>query len=227
MIGEMEFQIAVSPRAVVSAVLVRPPDARWLLVLAHGAGAGMRHAFLEDMTDALATCRIATLRYQFPYMERGRGVPDPPQVLHQTVRAAVNTAGLVGEGLPLLAGGKSMGGRMTSQAAAELGLRDVRGLVFFGFPLHTIGSQGVERAEHLAQVQLPMLFLQGSRDRLADVDLLASVLTPLRPYPTLVTIAGGDHDFALLRRTGRSRVSVCAELAQAVADWAGEVAGTR
>lgn len=218
-----ELQITVTPRAVVSALYLRPGDAEWLLVLGHGAGAGMRHGFMEDLADALALHRIATLRYQFPYLEAGRKMPDRPELLHQTVRSAVNIAGLLGEGLPLLAGGKSMGGRMTSRAQAERPLREVRGIVFFGFPLHTIGSPGIERAEHLGGVGLPMLFLQGTRDRLADLELLRPVLDVLTPRTTLVTIEEADHDFTLPRRSGRSRPQVCAELADAVSRWASDL----
>src|SRR5713101_5005434 len=151
----------------VSALLSRPVKARWLLVLAHGAGAGMSHLFMERLAGELAGVGVATLRYQFPYMEERRRVPDPPAVLTATVVAAVRTAAELAPRLPLIAGGKSMGGRMTSQAAAQQPLDGVRGLVFFGFPLHPPNKTGTKRAEHFAKVTVPMLFLQGTRDTLA------------------------------------------------------------
>jgi predicted alpha/beta-hydrolase family hydrolase len=224
-IGDLE--IAVPPKARVSARLLRPAGARALLVLGHGAGAGMHHPFMEELATALAEVAVATLRYQFPYMEAGRRAPDRPRLLWNTVRAAVNIAGLVGPGLPLYAGGKSLGGRMTSAAAAERNLHGVEGLVFFGFPLHPIGAPGVERAEHLSRVRLPMLFLQGTRDRLADLSLLRPVLAGLHPPPTLVTIEEADHDFSLPRRLGRGRMEVTRDLAATVADWTGRMPGNR
>src|SRR5436305_1648873 len=163
----------------VSALLLRPEDARLLYVLAHGAGAGMRHPFLESIAQHLAERGVATLRYQFPYMERRAGRPDPPAVAAGAVRAAVAEAARVAPGLPLVAGGKSFGGRMTSTAQAEQPLPGVRGLVFLGFPLHPPGRAGDQRAEHLAQVQVPMLFLQGTRDDFADLTLLKPLIKRL------------------------------------------------
>jgi hypothetical protein len=190
------------------------------VVLGHGAGAGMRHPFMDRAADALAARGLATLRYQFPYMEAGRRRPDPHPILVATVRAAVARA--AGEGLPLLAGGKSMGGRMTSRAAAEEALPGVRGLVFLGFPLHPAGRPGTERAEHLSGVDVPMLFLQGTRDRLADLDLLQPVCRELGSRATLHVVEGADHSFGVLVRSGRSADEVMAELADAVAAWARE-----
>lgn len=191
--------------------LLRPEGARWLLVLAHGAGAGMRHPFMEAVAQALAAERIATLRYEFPYMAARRKRPDPKPVLLATVRAAVEAAAK--ERLPLLAGGKSMGGRMTSLAAAEGGL-PVQGLVFLGFPLHPAGKPSVERAEHLARVAVPTLFVQGTRDKLAGLDLLRPVLPP---RATMHVVEGADHGFAV---KGRGLGDVAREIAAAVARWA-------
>jgi predicted alpha/beta-hydrolase family hydrolase len=184
----------------------------------------MNTPFLDELTAALAKRRMATLRYQFPSMERGRRRLDPPHLCHTTVRAAVNIAGLIGEGLPLFAGGKSFGGRMTSQAAAERPLRGVLGLVFVGFPLHPYGRPGVERAHHLRQVGLPMLFLQGTRDKLAELQVLEPVVESLRPRPVLVRVEDADHDFRLPRRRECSPAAVCAALAESVVAWAGSVA---
>src|SRR5438093_8378657 len=203
----------------VSALLVRPPDARLLYVLAHGAGAGMRHAFLEAIAQRLAERGIATLRYQFPYMERRAGRPDPPAVAAATVRAAVTEAARVAPGLPLVAGGKSFGGRMTSTAQAEAPLPGVRGLLFLGFPLHPPGKPGDSRAEHLAQVQVPMLFLQGSRDDFADLKLLRPVVKRLGERATLHIVEDGDHSFHVLKRSGRTDGDVMGELVGTIADW--------
>jgi hypothetical protein len=204
----------------VSALLELPAGARWLLVLAHGAGAGMRHRFLEAAAAKLAARGIATFRYQFPYMEAGSGRPDRPPKLVATVRAAVAAAAREAPGLPLLAGGKSMGGRMTSTAAAEEPLPGVRGLVFFGFPLHPPGRPGTERAAHLAAVSAPMLFLQGTRDDFAGLDLLRPVLAPLGALATLHVVDGADHSFGVRKASGRTGEEVLDELADAVAAWA-------
>ena len=208
----------------VSALWLCPTDARAALVLAHGAGAGMRHAFLETTSRRLADLGVATLRYQFPYMEEaGRRPPNPPRVLTATVRAAVERAGTLAPQLPLAAGGKSLGGRMTSTAAAESELPGVRGLVFFGFPLHAPGRPGRERAAHLADVGPPLLFLQGTRDALADLDELRPVLKRLGRRATLHVVEGGDHSFHVPKRSGRSDEDVIAELAQRVASWLTEL----
>jgi len=204
----------------VSGLLLRPQAARALLVLAHGAGAGMEHPFLHALADRLAAVRIASLRYQFPYMEQGRFRPDSRRHLTATVRAAVAEATRIAPDLPLLAGGKSMGGRMTSQAAAEEPLPGVRGLVFFAFPLHSAKQPGTKRAEHLDRVPHPMLFLQGTRDKLADLDLLRPVLQPLADRAQLHVVEGADHGFHVLKRSGRTDEDVLDELAEAVAGFA-------
>jgi len=204
----------------VSALLLRPDNPRWLLIFAHGAGAGMRHSFMESLSSELAALQIATFRYQFPYMEKHSGRPDSPAILTATVAAALRAASEAAPGLPLLAGGKSMGGRMTSQAGAQNLLPDVSGLVFFGFPLHPPGSPSTKRAEHLTKVPLPMLFLQGTRDTLADLKLLRPVVKKLGDLATLHIIESADHGFHVLKRSGKTDASVLAELAQTTAEWA-------
>ena len=203
----------------VSGLLLRPDGARLLYVLAHGAGAGMRHPFLEDVARRLAERGIATLRYQFPYMERRARRPDPPAVAAATVRAAVAEAGRAAPNLPLVAGGKSFGGRMTSTAQAEQPLPGVRGLVFLGFPLHPPGRPGDKRAEHLAQVRIPMLFVQGDRDEFADLKLLRPVVTQLGERATLHLVEGGDHSFHVLKRSGKTAADVMGELTDAIVAW--------
>ena len=204
----------------VSGLLMRPPDARCLYVLAHGAGAGMRHRFMEAVAAGLSERGVATLRYQFPYTEVGGRRPDPPAVLQTTVRSAVAAARNAAPGLPLLAGGKSLGGRMTSSAAARGELAGVRGLVFLGFPLHAPNRPGIERAEHLDAVQLPTLLLQGTRDALADLALMRTVCGRLGERATLHVVEGGDHSFAVLKRSGRTQEEVMAELADTIVSWA-------
>lgn len=220
--------IAVPGAAEVSSLFVRPQDARWLLVLAHGAGAGMRHPFLGKLAAELAAVDIATLRYQFPYMEERRRVPDSPSMLASTVRAAVGKATEVAPDLPILAGGKSMGGRMTSQAAAEHPheLEQVKGLVFFGFPLHPPGKPGTKRAEHLGRVTFPMLFLQGTRDQFADLKLLRPIVAGVSPRATLREFETADHSFHVLKSTGKTDAEVIRELAQSVRAWADSVLGS-
>ena len=203
----------------VSGLLLRPDGARLLYVLAHGAGAGMRHPFLESIAQRLAERSIATLRYQFPYMEQRARRPDPPAVAAATVRAAVIEAAGVAPGLPLVAGGKSFGGRMTSTAQAEDPLPGVRGLVFLGFPLHPPGRPADKRAEHLAQVRIPMLFLQGDRDEFADLKLLKPVVKRLGERATLHLAEGGDHSFHVLKRSGRTDTEVMAELVETIVVW--------
>ncbi len=220
MTGARELRIHVGERSgSVTALAWRPVDADRALVLAHGAGAGMRHAFLETMAERLAVRGIATLRYQFPYVEAGRRAPSPQPVLLATVRAACRAAADTWPELPLLAGGKSMGGRMTSGAAAVEDLPGVKGLVFFGFPLHPAGKPGNERADHLADVDLPMLFLQGTRDKLADLELLRPICEQLGDRATLHVVDGGDHSFHVLKRSGRTHSEVMDELAGAVDHW--------
>lgn len=201
----------------VSSLLMRPSDAWILYVLAHGAGAPMTHTFMEAMADAFAAEGIATLRYQFPYMEAGRSYPDREPVLKATVRAAVDLATTFG--LPLLAGGKSMGGRMTSLAAADSPLPSTRGLVFLGFPLHSPAKPGAERGAHLASVQVPMLFLQGSRDKLARLDLLEPLLTQIGPRARLHVVPEADHSFKLPAAHART-ADTHGDLARTTADWA-------
>jgi len=196
-----------------------PPDARALLVLAHGAGAGMRHPFLERAAAALAASRIASYRYEFPYMERHAQRPDPPAVAEARVREAVLEAGRAAPGLPLLAGGKSFGGRMTSQAQANAPLPGVRGLVFFGFPLHPPGRPSASRAEHLSQVQVPMLFLQGTRDEFATPELLRGVIDNLGWRASVHLVDDGGHSFKVPKRTGKTEADVIRELAHAVETW--------
>jgi predicted alpha/beta-hydrolase family hydrolase len=203
----------------VSGLLLRPADAWLVYVLAHGAGAGMRHRFMETIAAALAGRGVATLRYQFPYTETGSRRPDPPGVLEATVRAAVAAAHAHAPELPLVAGGKSLGGRMTSNAQAHGPLPGVRALVFLGFPLHPPKQPGDRRAEHLQQVDLPMLFLQGTRDELAHLDLLRPVCDGLAPHATLHVVEGADHGFEVLKRSGRSDAEVMDELADTIAVW--------
>jgi len=215
-----KLRFAVDGGGEVSALLSQPAKARQLMVLAHGAGAGMSHPFMETLAGALASVGVATFRYQFPYMEERRRVPDPPVVLTATVVAAVRAAAEAVPGLPLLAGGKSMGGRMTSQAAAQHPLEGVQGLVFFGFPLHPPNRPGTKRADHLAKVTTPMLFLQGTRDTLADLKLLRPVCEKLGPLATLHVIETADHSFRVLKKSGRNDADVLRELAETAASWA-------
>ena len=207
----------------VSGLLMLPSGARFIHVLAHGAGAGMRHPFLEAVARALAGRQTGTLRYQFPYMERRGGRPDPPAVAAATVRAAVTEAARRAPGVPLVAGGKSFGGRMTSTAQADAPLPAVRGLVFLGFPLHPPGRPGEKRAEHLSAVGIPMLFLQGDRDEFADLALLRPVIERLGARATLHLIEGGDHSFKVLKRSGRTESDVMADLVETIVDWTGRL----
>jgi predicted alpha/beta-hydrolase family hydrolase len=219
-----ELAIAVGDGAgQVSGLLARPENAQALYVVAHGAGAGMRHPFLERMAQGLGDHAIATLRYQFPYMERHARRPDPPAVAERTVRAAVLEATRAAPGLPLVAGGKSFGGRMTSAAQANEPLPGVRGLVFLGFPLHPPGRPGTARAEHLFRIEVPMLFLQGTRDEFADLELLRPVVERLGERATLALVEGGDHSFHVLKRTGRTDAAVFDELVGTIAAWVSDV----
>jgi hypothetical protein len=205
----------------VSGLLLRPEAARWLFVLAHGAGAGMRHPFLESIAAELAGEGIATFRYQFPYAERGRRRPDPAPVLLATVRSAIEAAREAAPDLWTLAGGKSMGGRMTSLAAAEKELQGVRGIVLLGFPLQPpAGGSSAKRTEHLFSVRAPMLFVQGTRDRLAEIDRMRSLVAGLSGRATLAVIEGGDHSFRVLERSGRTDAQALREVVEAVARWA-------
>lgn len=203
----------------VSGLLQAPDDARACYVVAHGAGAGMRHPFMTAVANELAERGVATLRYQFPYMERGARRPDSPKLAQAAVRAAVTTAALLVPGLPLVAGGKSYGGRMTSQAQAESALPGVEGLAFLGFPLHPPGKPSVQRAAHLDDVDIPMLFLQGTRDGFAELGLLESVVENLGERATLTLLDAADHSFHVPARTGRKDPDVRREMLDAFADW--------
>jgi uncharacterized protein len=215
-----QLRLGIEGAGEVSALLWRPAKAQWLLVLAHGAGAGMNHPFIEQLASELAGVGVATLRYQFPYMEARRRVPDRPAVLTATVAAAVRAAAEAAPSLKLLAGGKSMGGRMSSEAAAQGSLEGVRGLVFFGFPLHPPNRAGTKRAEHLVKVTVPMLFLQGTRDTLADLKLLRPVCAKLGGRATLHVIETADHSFHVLKSSGKSDRRVLRELAETTTSWA-------
>jgi predicted alpha/beta-hydrolase family hydrolase len=204
----------------VSALLIEPPNSRILAVLAHGAGAGMRHAFMQSVAESLASRGIATLRYNFPYMESKGRRPDPPNVAERAIRAAVRAAGRECSGLPLIAGGKSFGGRMTSLAAARKPLDGVHGIFFVGFPLHPPKRPEVTRAEHLRHVRVPTLFLQGTRDDLADLTLLEPIVGGLGQRATLHIVNGADHSFAVLKRSGRTNADVIEELTSVIDDWA-------
>lgn len=203
----------------VSGLLQVPAGAIACYVAAHGAGAGMTHPFMIAVADGLAERRIATLRYQFPYMEQGSRRPDGPALAHATVRMAIKTAGRLAPSLPLIAGGKSFGGRMTSQAQAETPLPDVRGLAFLGFPLHPARKPSEGRAQHLAHVHVPMLFLQGTRDTLATMSLLLPLVERLGSLATLTPVQDADHSFHVPVRSGRTDLQVLAEVLDAMAAW--------
>jgi predicted alpha/beta-hydrolase family hydrolase len=213
------LRIEISDTAPVSALLIEPPQARACYVFAHGAGAGMAHASMETIATGLAGRGIATLRYQFPYMEKGSKRPDSPAVAHAAVRAAVSEAARFCPKLPLIAGGKSFGGRMTSQAQAIDALPGVCGLAFLGFPLHPAGKPSSDRAKHLADIRIPMLFLQGTRDALAELDLLEPVVKRLGKPATLHLVKEADHSFHVLARSGRNDREVMAEVLDAFAAW--------
>ena len=221
----VELSFAAGPERRVSGLLTLPSGARALYVLAHGAGAGMRHPFLATIAAALAERKIATLRYQFPYMEAGSRRPDSPAVAHAAVRAAVDEAARRAPGLPLIAGGKSFGGRMTSQADALEPLPGVTGLAFLGFPLHPPGKPGDERGDHLRDVHIPMLFLQGTRDEFATLSLLQPLCRQLGERTTLYLIEGANHSFKVPAKSGRKDADVRAELADTLAAWVGAILG--
>lgn len=216
---ERELSFDASDSHEVSGLWLRPRGAHAALVLAHGAGAGMRHPFMTSVATLLAERGVATLRYQFPYMEAGRKSPDRPRLATTCVRSAARTARKLARGLPVFAGGKSFGGRMTSLAQAEAALPDVEGLVFLGFPLHPPSKPGDERAGHLPDIEAPMLFVQGTRDKLCDLDLLSPVLRRLRGRAALHVVDGGDHGFHVLKRSGRTDDQALEELADATAAW--------
>jgi uncharacterized protein len=217
--------IAVGERAEVSGLLLTSPRSRACYVLAHGAGAGMTHRFMTATADGLSERGIATLRYQFPYMERGSKRPDPPKLAHAAVRAAVAAANAALPKLPLIAGGKSFGGRMTSQAQAVAPLTGVRALAFLGFPLHPARRPSAERGRHLFDVQVPMLFLQGTRDTLAALDELQPLCKKLGGRATLKLFADADHSFHVPARSGRNDAEVFGELLDALAGWIDGVIG--
>jgi hypothetical protein len=214
-----DLRFSVLDKEEVSALLLLPSRATSLLVLAHGAGAGMSHSFMSTIANRLAADGVATFRYQFPYMEQKSGVPDKQPLLTATVAAAVAIAAQLAPDLPLFAGGKSMGGRMTSLAASEQKLEAVKGLIFFGFPLHPPKRPSIKRAEHLKLVKQPMLFLQGTRDELADLTLLRPICESLGPQTTLHIIEGADHSFHVLKRSGKTDAEVLAELSTTVKAW--------
>ena len=225
-VSPQQLKIEVDGADAVSALLLRPSSAQACFVFAHGAGAGMTHAFMEAVADGLCERGIATLRYQFPYMEKGSKRPDPPGIAHAAVRAAVTEAARCCPGLPLIAGGKSFGGRMTSQAQASAPLEGVRCLAFLGFPLHPAGKPSSDRAEHLADVHIPMLFVQGTRDSLAEVALIEPVVNRLGPLATLHFVDGADHSFHVLARSGRNDREVMVEVLDAFAGWAEGIAAS-
>lgn len=222
-VNAQELVIETGNAGPVSGLLTRPPHARACFVFAHGAGAGMTHPFMAKVAAGLGERGIATLRYQFPYMEKGSKRPDQPSVAHAAVRAAVAEAARCCDGLPLIAGGKSFGGRMTSQAQAIAPLAGVHGLAFFGFPLHPAGKPSNDRAKHLADVHVPMLFLQGTRDALAELTLLEPVVKGLGSSATLHPVRDADHSFHVLARSGRNDGEVMDEILDAFAAWAGAI----
>jgi len=211
--------ISVDDAHRVSALLLAPPNARACYVLAHGAGAGMRHPFMASVAEGLAERGVATLRYQFPYMERGSKRPDAPKLAHAAVRVAVAEMSRLAPDLALIAGGKSFGGRMTSQAQAASPLPGVRGIAFLGFPLHAPGRPSDERGNHLFDVKIPMLFMQGSRDEFADLELLQPLVKQLGARATLKLFPDADHSFHVPARTGRKDTDVRAEILDVLAGW--------
>jgi predicted alpha/beta-hydrolase family hydrolase len=223
--NEKSITIQVDQTQSVSGLLQDVSDAECGYVIAHGAGAGMRHPFLTEVSKGLVRRQISSLRYQFLYMERGSNRPDTPKVAHAAVRAAVEAAGSLLPGIPLFAGGKSFGGRMTSQAQAESPLPDVRGLIFLGFPLHPPGRPSIERADHLREVRIPMLFLQGDRDEFAELALLQSVIKQLGERAALKLFPGANHSFHVGARTGRNDSDIRTEMLETIKEWTGRVLG--
>ena len=224
-VSPQHLRLKVDSSNLVSALLLRPSGARACFVFAHGAGAGMAHEFMERVSAGLCDRGVATLRYQFPYMEKGGRRPDAPAMAHATVRIAVAEAARCCPGLALFAGGKSFGGRMTSQAQAIAPLAGVRGLAFLGFPLHPAGKPSDARAKHLSDVAVPMLFLQGTRDKLAELPLLEPVVRRLGTSASLHPVAEADHSFHVPARPGRNHREVMSEIIQTLSDWIHVVAG--
>jgi predicted alpha/beta-hydrolase family hydrolase len=218
-----KVHIEIENAASVAALLTHPPQARACFVFAHGAGAGMTHPFMEAIAAGLCERGVATLRYQFPYMEKGSKRPDSPAIAQAAVRAAVAEAGRRCAGLRLIAGGKSFGGRMTSQAQAMAPLAGVDGLAFLGFPLHPAGKPSIDRAAHLSDVHVPMLFLQGTRDNLAELKLLEPVVKRLGPSASLHPVEAADHSFHVLARSGRNDSDVMNEILDTLASWIGAI----
>ena len=214
-----KLTIDLGKASAVSALLTRPPRARACFVFAHGAGAGMTHPFMETVATGLCARGMATLRYQFPYMEKGSKRPDPPAVAQSAVRAATAEAMRCFPGMPLIAGGKSFGGRMTSQAQAAAPLAGVHGLAFLGFPLHPAGKPSSDRAKHLADIQIPMIFIQGTRDSLAELSLLEPAVKKLGQTASLHLVKEADHSFHVLARSGRNDREVMDEILDAFAAW--------
>lgn len=211
--------IATAEKGEVSSLLMRPDNAKWLLVLGHGAGTNMRHTTLQTIAERLADIGIATFRYQFPYMERGGGGREAQAVALATVRAAVAAAHEAAGDVSILVGGHSYSGRMASLTAAEAPIEQVRGLVFFAFPLHPAGREGIERAEHLDDVTVPMLFLSGTRDKLAVLDLLVPVCEELGNNATLHLLDTADHGFKVLKRSRKTEEDVFVEMARVLSEW--------
>jgi predicted alpha/beta-hydrolase family hydrolase len=236
-VRELKFPVIDPDAGEVSALFLNPPKATCLYVFAHGAGAPMKHPFMTAAANELASLGIATFRYNFPYMENRRGAPDRPPVLTATVRAAVKIAVKCAPKLPIFAGGKSMGGRMTSQAVAEVNekpglpnaeaLQNLRGLIFFGFPLHPPKQPATKRAEHLKNVRIPMLFLQGTRDDLADLKLLKPICDDLGDLATLHIVDGADHSFHVLKSSGTTDAAVLSGLAETVRSWTTQILGQK
>jgi uncharacterized protein len=224
-VSPQKLKVRVESGDTVSALLLRPSSARACFVFAHGAGAGMAHQFMEAVADGLFQRGIATLRYQFPYMEKGSRRPDAPGIAQATVRAAVAEAARRCPGLVLFAGGKSFGGRMTSQAQAVAPLAGVRGLAFLGFPLHPAGQPSDARAKHLADVHIPMLFVQGTRDKLAELPLLEPVVKRLGAAASLHPVRDADHSFHVPARSGRNDRDVMSEVVATLSAWIGAAAG--
>lgn len=214
-----KIQFSISEEiGITSGLYIRPVKPKYLLVLAHGAGAGMEHPFMENLALHLAQNKVATFRFNFAYMENGKKVPDRPKKALPTILAAINQAKKLAKGVPILLGGKSFGGRMSSQLMAEESFSEIKGIIYFGFPLHAIGKPSMDRAAHLIDIKQPQLFLQGTRDKLAEIDLIKKVTKKLKKAK-LEIIEGGDHSFKMLKSTGVSHEAVIEKLALLAADF--------